>query len=129
MQELLDQTFAGLGWPSQLFERDGWAPPVDIEERDDAYVVEADLPGVKRDDVQIEQLGNELSISGECKEQQRSGVVRKRARRTGRFQYRVSLPEQIAAEEIEAKLADGVLTVRLPKAQKAARKRIEVKAE
>jgi HSP20 family protein len=127
MEELLDQTFAGFGWPTQMVEGDGWSPPVDIEERDDAYILEADLPGVKREDVTVEQIGNELSISGEHKETKHTGVLRKATRRTGTFRYRVALPEQIDAAKIDAKLSDGVLTIRLPKAQKAPHKQIEVK--
>jgi HSP20 family protein len=106
----------------------GWSPLVDIEEKDDAYVLEAELPGVAREDVVIELVGNELAISGEVKESERTGVVRHRTRRTGRFEYRVSLPEQVDADKVEAALADGVLTVRAPKSERAQRRTIEVKA-
>src|SRR5918912_2900300 len=91
MRRMLDETFgAGLGrWPSLFQETGGWSPFVDIEERDDAYVLEAELPGVKRDDVNIELVGNELAITGELKDRERTGVLRRRTRRTGRFEYRV----------------------------------------
>jgi HSP20 family molecular chaperone IbpA len=46
----------------------GWAPPLDIEEQDDAYVIEAEVPGVTKDDVNIELVSNELTITGEIKE-------------------------------------------------------------
>jgi HSP20 family protein len=127
MRRMLEQTFGGFGWPSPLTERAGWSPLVDIEETDDAYVVEAELPGVKREDVNLEVVGNELTIAGECKERERTGIVRRRTRRTGRFDYRVSLPDQVDAENVDASLADGVLTVRVPKSQRAQRRRIEVK--
>jgi HSP20 family protein len=123
MRRMLDQTFGGL-----VAEPSGWSPPVDIEEQDDAYVVEADLPGVRREDVDIELVGNQLAISGEIKEKERTGVLRKHTRRVGRFEYRVSLPNQVDAEKIEAKLNDGVLQVRIPKMESAQRRRIEVKA-
>lgn len=123
MRRMLDQTFGGL-----LAEPIGWSPPVDIEEQDDAYVVEAELPAVKREDVDIELVGNELTISGEIKEREREGILRKRTRRIGRFEYRVKLPDQTDPEQVDAKLKDGVLTVRIPKAQRAERRRIEVKA-
>lgn len=127
MRRMLEQTFGGFGsWPSPLTEKAGWSPLVDIEETDDAYVVEAELPGVRREDVVIELVGNELMITGEVKEREHKGTVRKRSRRTGRFEYRVSLPDQVDADRIEAKLTEGVLMVRAPKLQQARRRRIEV---
>ena len=130
MRRMLDETFgAGLGrWPSLFQETGGWSPFVDIEERDDAYVLEAELPGVKRDDVNIELVGNELAITGELKDKERSGVVRRRARRSGRFDYRVTLPEQVESEKIDASLRDGVLTVQVPKSERSQRKKISIKA-
>ena len=129
MRRMLEQTIGG-GWPSPLLtEGPGWSPFVDIEEQDDAYVVEAEVPGVKRQDVNVELIGNDLTISGEIKEQERKGIVRKRTRRTGRFEYHVRLPDQVSADGIDAKLDDGVLTVRLPKAEKAQRKQIEIKVK
>jgi HSP20 family protein len=128
MRRFLDQTFGGFGWAPSPLERAGWSPPVDLEELDDAYVIEADLPGVKREDVDVELVGNELSISGEIKEQARKGTVRRQARRTGRFDYRLSLPSHVDAAKVQASLADGVLKVHVPKAEKAQRKRIEIKS-
>jgi len=111
MRRMLDQTFGGFGLQSPLItEGAGWAPLVDIEEQDDAYVLEAELPGVKREDVSIEVAGNELSVTGEIKEKERKGALRRRTRRTGRFEYRVRLPEQVDASKIEASLDQGVLT-------------------
>lgn len=127
MRRMLEQTFGGFGWPSQLLEREGWSPPVDIEETDDGFVLEAELPGVKRDDVNIELVGNELMITGEIQERVRTGTIRRRARRTGRFEYRVSLPTQVDPEKIDANLTEGVLTLRVPKSERAQRRRIEVR--
>jgi HSP20 family protein len=128
IRRMLDETFGGLSWPSSLTEADGWSPLVDIEETDDAYVVEAELPGVKREDVKIEVVGNELTITGEVKERERKGTLRKRTRRTGRFDYRVGLPSQVDPDKIEAKLHEGVLTLQVPKSERAQRRQIEVKA-
>jgi HSP20 family protein len=128
MRRMLEQTFGELAWPSLPVETTGWSPFVDIEEQDDAYVVEAELPGVQREDVDVEVVGHELMISGELKETERKGVVRKRNRRTGQFFYRVGLPESVAADKVEAKLNDGVLTIRIPKIEKAMRKKIEVRS-
>src|SRR5258705_8524124 len=125
LRRMLDQSFGGLA-PSFLTEQGGWSPLVDIEEADDAYVIEAELPGVKEKDVNIELVGNELAIAGETKERERKGVLRRQTRRTGRFAYRVTLPDHLDAEKIDAKLADGVLTVRVPKSERAQRRKIEV---
>ena len=127
MRQMLEQNFGGIGWSSPLVEKEGWSPLVDLEETDDAYVVEAELPGVKRENVNIELVGNELTITGEIKARERKGTVRRRTRRTGRFDYRVSLPDHVDADKIEAKLAEGVLTVLVPKSERAQRRRIEVK--
>ena len=128
MRRMLDQTFGGFGLQPLLTEVAGWTPPVDIEETDDSYVIEAELPGVKEKDVDIEHVGSEISVTGEIKERDRKGVLRRQTRRTGRFEYRVRLPEQVDAEKIDANLEGGVLTVRVPKSQRAQRRRIEVKS-
>jgi len=126
MRRMLEQTFGAFGWSSPLTERAGWSPPVDLEETDDAYVVEAELPGVKREDVNVELAGNELAITGEIKEPERKGVVRRQSRRTGRFAYRVSLPSHVEPEKVEAKLDGGVLKITVPKSERAPRRRIEI---
>ncbi|MFI6853945.1 Hsp20/alpha crystallin family protein [Streptomyces sp. NPDC050416] len=103
-----------------------WAPLADLEETDDAYVVEVDLPGVKKDDITVELNAGELTVHGEIKEKERTGVLRSRTRRTGQFDYRVTLPQDTDEERITAELADGVLTVKVPKAEKAKPRRIEI---
>lgn len=87
MSELMEATL-GEG-PSGLFR---WEPPVDIEETDDVFFVEAELPGVQREDVDVELLDNQLHIRGEVKERERVGILRRRTHRTGEFDYRVTLP-------------------------------------
>jgi HSP20 family protein len=128
MRRMLDQTFGDFGWPSRT---EGviaaWSPPVDIEEADDAYVVAADLPGVNRQDVKIEIVGNELMITGDVKEREHTGEVRRQMRRSGHFEYRLRLPTQVNADNVEATLKEGVLTVRAPKSEKEQRRQIEVK--
>jgi HSP20 family protein len=128
LRRILDQTFGDFGLSSLVSEVASWSPPVDVEETDDAYVLEAELPGVKREDVDIEVAGNELAISGEIKEKERKGVLRRRTRRTGRYEYRVSLPDQVEGDKIDADLNDGVLSVRVPKSQRQQRRRIEIKS-
>jgi HSP20 family protein len=129
MRRMLDETFGGFDWPSSpLSETTGWSPLVDIEEQDDTYLIEAELPGVKREDVNIEVVGNELAITGNIKERERKGTLRRRTRRTGHFDYHVGLPAQFDAAKIDASLDQGVLTVRVPKAERAQRRKIEIKS-
>jgi HSP20 family protein len=116
-------------WSPPQSGNDGfWVPSADIEETDDAWMVEAELPGVDRKDVNVELRDSELVISGEIKERERKGIVRRRTRRTGRFEYRIALPGHAAEDQIEANLHDGVLTVRVPKGDQARVRRIEVKS-
>ena len=104
----------------------GWAPLADVEETDDAYVVEIDLPGVKRDDVDIQLTDRQLTVSGEIKEKERTGILRRRTRRVGQFQYSVTLPADVDADKVSAHLDEGVLTVRVPKPEQAKPRRIPI---
>src|SRR5690606_26044133 len=101
-------------------------PLADVEETDDAYVVELDLPGVKRGDVDVEVDGRRLSVRGERKERERAGILRRRERTVGRFAYEVTLPGDVDADGVEARLDDGVLSVRLPKPEHDRRRRIPI---
>jgi HSP20 family protein len=103
-------------------------PLVDIEESEDAWIVDADLPGVKPEDVNVEVRGSELAISGEIKEREREGILRRRTRKTGDFDYHITLPGDADAENIEAELRDGVLTVRIPKPEQERPRRIDVRS-
>ena len=123
MEGLFDELLRG--GPLEAAGR--WSPPVDLEETDDAWVVEADLPGVKKGDVTVEVRDNELTIHGELKERERVGILRRRTRRTGQFDYRVTLPGELDADNVDAQLKDGVLTLRIPKPARAQPRRIEIK--
>lgn len=145
---LLERPFPSLGWGQpiaaefdDLFERmnrfleaaagttpaaGAFSPLADLQETDEAYVVEAELPGINREDIDVEASERELCISGEYEEREREGVLRRSTRRTGRFEYRALLPADVRAEEIKATLADGVLTVTVPKAQAAKPRHIEI---
>ena len=123
MGRLLESSF---GAPGRSMV--GWSPLVDVEETDDAWVLEAELPGVSREDVNVELHDGELTITGELKEREHKGVLRRQVRRSGRFDYRLTLPGEVQADRIEASLDKGVLTLRVPKVPRAQPRRIEVKA-
>jgi HSP20 family protein len=103
-----------------------WSPPVDIQETDDEFIVEADLPGVPPDDVTIDLQGKELRIGGEYGGAEQGASDQQRVRRTGRFDYRLTLPGEVNSENCTADLEHGVLRLRLPKASSGARQRIPV---
>ncbi len=106
-----------------------WAPLADVTETGEAYLVEVELPGVRRDDIVVHLAGGELSISGEVRAKERQGLFRHRTRRIGRFSYQVALPRDVDADEVRADLADGVLTVRVPKAEAAKPRRIAINSK
>lgn len=103
-----------------------WVPPTDLSEDDNAYVVELELPGVKLDDINIQVSGNELAVTGEAKERERVGLLRRRTRRLGQFEYRVTLPKDVDTNKIEATLAEGVLSIRIPKTERSKPRRVEI---
>jgi HSP20 family protein len=104
-----------------------WVPPVDIEETQDSYILEMDLPRVKPEDVNIElRDSNELRVSGRYHGREHTGKMRREERRGGDFEYDVILPSDVNPDQINATLEDGVLIVQMGKAQ-AQPRRIEVK--
>jgi HSP20 family protein len=126
ISQLMDSLWSGAG---ALAPAVGWVPPVDLEETEDAWIVEAEVPGARREDINVEVRDSELAITGEIKEREREGIIRRRTRRTGRFEYRVTLPGQVNPDQVEARLHEGVLTVRIPKPAEARPRRVDVKAE
>jgi HSP20 family protein len=104
-------------------------PKFDIEETEDAWIVEADIPGVRRKDMNVEVRDGELLVSGEIKERERTGVLRHRTRQTGEFEIRVALPGDVDPGAVDASVEHGVLTVTIPKPERAKPRKIEVGGE
>jgi HSP20 family protein len=103
-----------------------WVPAVDIEEGEDGWTIEAEVPGAKRKDIDIELGDGELVIAGEIKERERVGLIRRQTRRKGRFEYRVALPGPADSDKVNASLRDGVLTVFVPKAERPGSRKVEI---
>jgi HSP20 family protein len=124
IHQRMDQLIRSFG---STVDRTRWSPfPADLEETEDAYVVEIDLPGVSRNDVTLEVSGHELTVYGEVKERERTGFLRRQTRRVGRFHHTVSLPGEVDVERIKASLDDGVLIIQAPKSQATKARRVEV---
>jgi len=128
LQELQEQM--GQLMEQMMTGEDGrpWVPLVDIEETEDAWIFEAEVPGAKRDDVDVEVRDSEIAITGEIKDREREGLLRRKARRVGRFEFRVTLPGKTDPEKVQADLSDGVLTVRVPKPEVARPRHVEVRS-
>ena len=106
-----------------------WAPPVDISERDDAYVLTVELPGVKVADLEIAFQDGLLTIQGERTLTRNSDEqFHVLERRYGLFRRSITLPLHVNADAIEASTEDGVLRVVVPKVEEVKPKRIEVHA-
>ena len=115
-----------------------WVPLADLSETDEAYVIKAELPGVNKDQVNIQLQDRELIINGEVPEPEDgksdgngdgNGDGSRRhhsSRRTGRFELRTYLPGEVNADAITAQLSDGVLTVTVPKSEAAKPRKIEI---
>ena len=107
-----------------------WTPAVDIIEEKDRFILRADVPGVRPDDIDVSMDNGTLSLSGErhpIAAGEESGVQRIE-RATGRFLRRFALPETANAEAITAKCADGILEVSIPKTPEVQARRITVEA-
>jgi HSP20 family protein len=108
-----------------------WAPRMDVYEKDNAIIVKAELPGLKKDDVQVEIEGEDLVIRGESKVESevKDEDYYRSERSFGSFYRRMPLPTGVTPEQIQASLKDGVLQVRVPKPaeDRSETKKIEVK--
>jgi len=131
MDRLFEESFVRPfgGWPFLTGEAQTLA--LDIYETDDDLVVEASLPGINPDEVDISVVGNTLTIKGEHEEkkEEEKGKYHCRERRYGAFQRTVSLPVEVDANKAEAVFENGVLKLTLPKVEEARPKRIQVKAK
>lgn len=106
----------------------GWVPAIDLYEDKDNLVVKAELPGMKKENIDISLHEGLLTISGERKEEKKvgSGEAYRSERFVGRFHRTFSLPTQVNPDKIMATYKDGVLTVVLPKSEEAKPKQIPV---
>ncbi|MBW3552070.1 MAG: Hsp20/alpha crystallin family protein [Gemmatimonadetes bacterium] len=126
LQREMESLFGGLGLSNA---NDLWAPAVDVEETGDELVFRAELPGLSREDIELELEDGVLTIQGEKKyekkEENTQGLLYER--RWGTFNRRFTLPRAVAADGITADLRNGILTIRVPKAEEAKGRKIEVR--
>lgn len=108
----------------------GVFPLINVTEDKNSYYVRAELPGFKADELDISVTGETLSISGERKLPvgEENAQYHRREREAGKFSRIISLPSQVNTAKVEARCADGIIIVVLPKAEEAKPKQIAVKA-
>ena len=126
IDRLFDSPLNELTRTSQLLS--GWTPALDVFEEKDNFVVKAELPGMKKEDIEVSFHDGSLSLSGERQSEtkQHDAEIYRAERYFGRFQRTVTLPAAVAADKIKAAYKDGVLTVTLPKTEEAKPKQIDV---
>jgi HSP20 family protein len=125
MDRLFDASFGPFFGSSASFS--GWAPALDVYEDKDQFTMVAELPGFKKDQVEISLHQGALTISGERKQESQGKEEGLRSERYfGRFQRTVTLPAEVNAEGVRATLQDGILKIELPKVEDAKPKQIEV---
>lgn len=105
-----------------------FAPSADIHETPEAFVIRLDLPGISQKDVKVTIQDDTLAIRGERKheESQTQGLTHYRERRFGSFERTFTLTAPVRADQVKATYRDGVLEVRVPKAEEARTREIEV---
>jgi HSP20 family protein len=130
-EDILGRPFLPSVWRRLPIEERGWAPAIEVFEKEDKFVVKAELPGMKEEDIDISVVGDTLTIKGERKAE--SEVKEEDyyccERSYGSFSRSIAVPPNVDTKKIEASFEDGVLEVSLPKAPEVKPKKIAVSAK
>ena len=107
-----------------------WAPALEVREEANAYTVQAEVPGVRKEDLQLSLHDDVLTLSGERKQEKevKEGEVYRSERAYGRFQRTITLPKPVDSTKVSAAYKDGVLTITLPKTDAAKPRSIDINA-
>jgi HSP20 family protein len=120
MTEEMDRIFNQFGFEQgQRAGTTAWAPAIEVAEREGNYLIEAELPGLKPEDVRVEVTEDSLVLEGERKweEESKQGGMQRSERRYGRFYRAIPLPEGVNPEQVRARFENGVLQVTVPMPQ------------
>ena len=117
-----------LDWKKPLNPSNDWNPEIDIKETDKLFLLKADIPGLSKKDIKVNINGDQLSISGERKEQvdDSNDYYHYRERSVGKFHRSFTLPESINKDKIHARFKNGILSVELEKLEEIAPKEKEI---
>jgi HSP20 family protein len=126
LENQLERIFHGTASPGSA---QSWVPPVDIHETEDAYVMEADLPGMSKDDFDLQIMEDRIVLRGTRKRLERENVKGywRFERAEGAFERSFRVQGGVDAEKVEARFENGVLTVTLPKPEESKPRQIEIK--
>jgi HSP20 family protein len=130
LRDEINGLFDGPFWPTtmrqtQLFN--GWTPALDIYQTNDDVVAVVELPGMRKEDIEISLHDGILTVGGERKSESSEGDKTTRSERfVGKFRRSISLPTRVDANKVSASYKDGILTVTLPKAEEVKPKQIQV---
>jgi HSP20 family protein len=128
MEELSRWPFAPLGWRRRPAVERGWTPPIEMFEKEDEFIVKVELPGMKREEIDISVVGDTLTIKGERKAE--TEVKEEEyyccERCYGSFLRSITLPAAVDTKNIEAVYENGILEVSLPKAPEVKPKKVEI---
>jgi HSP20 family protein len=129
LNRLFGRTFTGVE-PMRPTATGTWMPPMDVYETDDAIVATLELPGIEPSDVEVAVEDSTLTVSGsrEFSSEVEQEDYHRVERRYGSFTRAITLPQTADLEKVDARFDKGILTVEVPKVEKAKPKKIEVKA-
>jgi len=130
LREEIDRLFESpLGTADRMGDLfSGWAPPLDLSEDKNNLVATVEIPGMRKENIDVSVHDGVLSVSGErgLKEGKEGDELHRRERLCGRFQRSISLPKPVKLDAIKAAYQDGILTVTMPKTEEAKPRQIEV---
>jgi HSP20 family protein len=130
LQRDLGRFFDGMSAVRQLrkLEETTWNPHVDISETKDAYKLRVDMPGIPKDQIEVQITGNVLTLKGERKKEteEKGETFFRKERLFGSFYREITLPQNVDADKIKATNKDGVLSIEIPKSEKSKQKLIKV---
>lgn len=128
-EEFIDRLFSGA--PSFSGETAAWNPRTDITETDKEISVQVEVPGMNKDEIKVKVENNVLTISGERKQEKKEKKTdySRVERYYGKFERSFAMPDAVLSDKISAVYKDGVLSVSIPKSEKAAQKQIAVEVK
>ena len=132
MQNRVNRMFNGPYWPASRMDDDTgmgmWNPAVDLYEKDDHFVIKAELPGVDKKDIAIDLKDRVLTLSGErsSENEVKEENYYRRERSYGKFQRSFTLPADVDSDKIKAEFKDGLLQIEVPKPEKQKPKQVTI---